>query len=542
MPVSGDIYVFLASSNQVQFQDSSGLMAVLQSWELKPFVNRLVIYGIYKIAYFIVHDFSLKTQFIIAVKTIYLILTCIASFLSVIMIKKTVIKKHGFDTISIFCIVAISMLSGYYLSALQAENTAVIILVLSSACFLSSNKYLQVISGIALPLLFWLKPPFLLLALSLVFVALLLNSSAKKILLTISLGLITFVLSMIFILLYYPQEITFLLAANLFQGSIFDLTLKGIIKTTVVLCYNILKKLLINPVIFVGFICLVLIILHMFKERMLKKMIFLLCVWLCPMVYILVVNHFFSYHFYPLHFPAMVSILYLFSYKNELLFFDKKTLIFSAGAFLVALVFGFFMRVYSNGNINFALLFNLAVYFIWVIDRNLSKEYPKGIFLSVFLIIYISQFFSNGFILSKDNLRNIQFLRQNHEVFTEIANKYELSKQKTILFLDDGTGAFYVSAKSELKFFFPLPLQREKAIQAENDNSWIIETRKQALNYTGEYIWCYDSWIFKGKNQDLLNKINSEYDCVEQIDRLNIDFDLFNAIDEHYVYRLYKRK
>jgi hypothetical protein len=72
-------------------------------------------------------------------------------------------------------------------------------------------------------------------------------------------------------------------------------------------------------------------------------------------------------------------------------------------------------------------------------------------------------------------------------------------------------------------------MKREKAIRSENDYPWIMETRRQALNYTGEYIWCYESWIFynDGQNQDLLNKVNSEYD---RVDNLIVQYTLIYII------------
>lgn len=49
-PFTADIKVFFAAADQVQYQPSSGIMAVFEAWELKGIGNRLLMYGIYLVA------------------------------------------------------------------------------------------------------------------------------------------------------------------------------------------------------------------------------------------------------------------------------------------------------------------------------------------------------------------------------------------------------------------------------------------------------------------------------------------------------------
>ncbi len=87
----------------------------------------------------------------------------------------------------------------------------------------------------------------------------------------------------------------------------------------------------------------------------------------------------------------------------------------------------------------------------------------------------------------------------------------ELGKD-SVMYLDCGIGAFMFSNKSYLKYFYPLPLERIKATDEFAQTTTYKETKKKAMEYSGEYIVLQEAWFcVHGNNMDILEKIKKEY-------------------------------
>jgi hypothetical protein len=99
-------------------------------------------------------------------------------------------------------------------------------------------------------------------------------------------------------------------------------------------------------------------------------------------------------------------------------------------------------------------------------------------------------------------------------VLQQIDQEFHLSNEPEILFLGDGLASYIIHAKSYLRYFYPLPLQRAqynpKLIQTEVYQ----ETLNAALNYQGKYIYLEPSWFDLDSLPAIKSKIDTEYEIV----------------------------
>jgi hypothetical protein len=86
----------------------------------------------------------------------------------------------------------------------------------------------------------------------------------------------------------------------------------------------------------------------------------------------------------------------------------------------------------------------------------------------------------------------------------------------TVLFLDDGRAAYFLRRESELRYVYPLPLQRRN--EALVDSDLRREVLAQAEEYSGMCIALYEGWISAERQPwlaPLLARIEAEYERVD---------------------------
>ena len=132
--------------------------------------------------------------------------------------------------------------------------------------------------------------------------------------------------TLVIIRTYYPQELADIQDAAYYQNTLIHTP--SLIGGAIITC---LKNLLLNvwflPVLLLGGITTIQSIILFLREKKINEFIYLIAIWLFPVLYISISNCFFIYHYYILVYPALINI-YI-NRNNIVQILDKHLLIIS---------------------------------------------------------------------------------------------------------------------------------------------------------------------------------------------------------------------
>lgn len=484
--LTGDFHLFWAYGRLVSSSSLKGVNALIEPWEVKGLLYRMIEYIEYAFTSSITNNDNLSWHVVYKIFGLTLL-----SVISFAIVKTVPIRyKEGCSTEFLFFIVMIGLLTVHFTTHLQAEMYGVAFLLLSLSIFLNGGIINSIIAAIIYSLTFYLKSPIPLLGGSLFFAVLLLEN--KKFIKTVvsfvpfAITTILFLgITLLLIKLYYPQEITDMWDASYYQHTL--LHERNIIQPLSNFIQGAVAHLFYSPIFALGVVATICLFVVMIKEHSYLLVSSIVFIWLFPIVYILMSNTYFIYHYYLLTFPAIISILCFYRrFKKQIYLYRKVAL---GGAVFI------------------------SIYFVLI----LSSVAPT--------VLY-------------SNDRYLCMLHSNKEKGYPIGSKLG---EGPVLFLDDGTGAFMFPNKSYLRYFYPNPLQRIGEGNEFRNSETYKKVKRRVMSYDGEYITVVD-WFYKNGNEDIKEKIAKEYNLVETIFYCDFPRSLFSKKFKEENMYIYKRK
>lgn len=204
------------------------------------------------------------------------------------------------------------------------------------------------------------------------------------------------------------------------------------------------------PVILCGIVCGAFNLTDDIRGRSYESIMLRLLLWLGSLSVIVTANCYFTYHYFILA-PACVLEIYLADKGGKL---AKHTL-------------------------SFALAISAAFY-----------------------LCFISPF-------SMHTSETVKLTEETYNESRKIISALDLNPSESIMYLDDGIGAYLIGNKSWLDEYYPLPLQR---VSEDSDYPSHVKALEKALAFRGRYVTVNDEWFFgEGKNQRIRDKLNREY-------------------------------
>ncbi len=470
-PMTGDIKVFLASSNQSNYISKELFVGAFKAWELKSVFSRTLMYLIYKIAClftsFGTHSFEVTCKFVYSV----IILAC--SYLSMYFLfgaNKRKLYFYSPATASLFFAV-------HNTCQMQVEMTTAILVLLAYSLYINAIKTDKktiaklLSSGALIGSVFFFKSILLALSVSVVAaVSIYLiekkqNLSIKRMMIVASGSIIMLIVILLLIMIINPGEIQDIINASYFQKSVFDynISLKPFIKMIVKTSWSRIQFI---PVVFAGFFALLfnlIFIMFHYENKKIQGIFFHAVMWIMPALFVVISYRFFVYHYAAFIFPGLVEIFYAVKSCRAL----KK----------------------KEWKVNYAAI-GLSV---------------SVLFFAVWYVVYYSVLSSSFSVYYRENL-------QTYEMTDNALSKINFDRKETVLYLDDGKGAYYLGNPSYMKYYFPLPLQR-----LPEDSKLLCHTESYdaVMNYDGKYISLYEEWFFyDDRYQELREYICNEYEPV----------------------------
>ena len=454
--MAGDIKVFMASANQARYLSSDLIVGSVKVWELKSVVSRLLSYFIYKIACLFVPYSSYAFE--VVSKAVYSVLLILAVWGSM----RLVFGKSKRKVLQYTMICSALLMAAHSIAQMQVEMTASVLALLAFALYLNAvrDERLRILklilSGVLIGSIFYLKSVLILLSVSVVAAICIylaehgLKLSFRRMMTVVAGSVLSLAVIAVLILLINPSEFREILNAGAYQGTFFSSPFQPVAKLKACLEYHVSRPLFI-PAVMLGFVCLLLNLYVCVREKKGALVFYHIVLWFMPFLFILLSDVYFPYHFAAYLFPVIVEVM-------DTAVRPGRARKFIAGAAAAA----------------------AAVWYI------LMFSFPSA---------------------------NVQaYIRADLEAYEKtdaLLAEADYEKDQSVMYLDDGSGAYALGNPSWLKHFFPLPLQR---IDESSDMDVHVESLEKALAFEGKYISVSESWFFQGyRYQNLREKIDRDY-------------------------------
>jgi hypothetical protein len=138
----------------------------------------------------------------------------------------------------------------------------------------------------------------------------------------------------------------------------------------------------------------------------------------------------------------------------------------------------------------------------------LSTNYQKytSIIFTIILVITLGIFFMSCSIWMDTHAHIGDNQISSASIIKE---KFNISENTPILYLDTGTTAYFLGAPSACRYTYPLLVNRGWDISTVNSSKEYTNAKSCIMNYTGQYVVALD-WSLSG-DPDVSAKIHSEY-------------------------------
>lgn len=514
-PLTNDIKVFSASARQASFINKGLLYDAYNAWELKSVFSRVVMYFIYKCA-IVFSEFG-TLQFERMVAFVYSVLAGLICMVAAYLLD----EAKRFENFVLF---VLTFLLTQTCAHMQVEMTGVLLLILAFAIYANARKNKQnqllkvFLSGIIIGSLFFFKS--ILIIMSVCFVAIIsiwnlqkgYSLSWKRFWTLVSGSVTTILIGFVSIIIINPNEIEDILNASIFQNTLFSgegislYILGKFIYSFIYACFRF-------PMVMLGLCLAACNLVNEIKNKNHFLIFMHILVWMIPALFIVVSNKYFPYHFYIFAFSAVMEIII---WNNNRTFevsvrVERLALLSVIITIISCSLDGYLLTI--SEKCYFALFCSLmfALIVAIVVDKNNLCKIIFKIIMGLGIASYIL-FIS---ITSSNVKTYISLLEKAYSQDTWVK---DFIGENEMLYLDDGAGAYIIGAKSYLKYFFPLPVQRIDDASKYSDIKCRKETLEKIHSYNGQYISVYDSWFFdSNRNLDIKQKIENEYQYVNSI-------------------------
>lgn len=490
-PIVSDLCVFLSGANQANYINKNLVIGSYKQWKLKGYLNRLMVYLLYKITTFISEYPSFHFGMVCSI--VYLIMVFCIILLSVNLITDT---HNRYKKLIFAELIFLSLVMTWAECHVQAEMSGTVILILAIALYYHVAKKGLVFSkrdvvklllaGVLIGAIFYFKSVMLLMSVSVVAgVCLLLGEkkalSMKRLCIVVLGSAMEISFNAILLVVINPGEFQDMLDTSLFQRPFWDsnATVISAVKTLV---SSYAQYGILIPVLRIGIICLLLNIIYYVRVKNYLDILCDVILWLMPFLFIFLTNKYFVYHYLAFVFPCLMEAIILLKRKSRA---------------------------------------------------------DKVIFCSLFAAVCLRYHIDMG--VFTENIQNyIATDKKTYAYNKEFFDSEKIDRDDMCMYLDDGVGSYYMGNKSYLKYYFPLPLQR---LNDKMDIKCRAETLERAMSYDGRYILVYEHWFFDlGYNDEIRKRINSEYRYIGSFKRYvphqfiskdvgTQEYDLYEKID-----------
>ena len=548
-PFTGDLHVLFAGSKQADYIEGNWIYKAFNVWDLKGELYRLFLFIFYKltipVASFPSYNHEIATNILFVICSITII-----TFANILLLGHDDKKKLAFYT-TVSCTVIFATLP---MAHIQTEMISAIKLFFAFCLYANAKRtnsciiFKLLLAGIIIGTIFFYKSVLILLAFSFVSAIILYNYkngyhlSKKEIIAGICGSFIT--LTLVGLLIYYinPSEFQNMLDASIYQNTLITNKEFSILKVLFRFGFKFVYNLLTYPFILFSFSLAIINVINDIKNKKTKYLICRLLLWVIPSIILILANNFFDYHYCIFLFVALIEII-CFDWTEYRIEISKKELI----VYSIIILFVFILAkstliLYSTRLWQLLIIayLTLLIFFNFKNYKKIKNEMNIIIPAIIGITVYISfiSIFSDNFI---------DYVKYNKEMYANNKNIISIiQRNDSIMYLDDGLGAYLINDKSYLKEYYPLPLQRiyegSKHIEAECHKRAL----KKALSYQGEYISLYETWMFgekRNRNLELQNKIEKEYNPIGEIKLFSISPNIFSKVkrNEKHVLKILKR-
>lgn len=522
-PFKNDCLVFWAWAQKVYDSPLSGLDAIESVWEIKGLLSRLIYFHLYAFTRLFTSDLFPYG---------YIVFTLIGFIeINLIIGAATLLVPNqylssGKKRLNLFFFISLAISTLNRMCNLQPEVWGFALLLLSFVLYLRGSWSEKILGGIILGLTFFLKTPLLLLSGSAFFAALLIENRSFKeeiraILPYAISAFVTVVLLLVLIGWAYPQEIQDIADAAYFQPTLIHF---GPLKMLRYIGNGVAKfwEMPLNlPVLCLGGVSFMLFI----TNKKPSECLYMMGMWLFPYLYVVVSNCYFIYHFVVFLFAAVLSFYLTKNYWSKMM--TKRMLV---GLWIVLLIaFGCSFRPAFNIFSRIRNMIFLVPYIVMtfaLVEKWRTKVLSCGVLFLVFTFVSTMSSFSYPQKQTKEKMRiSIEKNEQNgYRQGTQLG-------EGSILQLNYGIGSLWFSNPTYLQYMYPLIIQRnvESSPFAQSNN--FIKTKKEILDYQGEYIALAPEWFFNKEHSEIRTFIDENYYTFDTIYYSTYHYDLFNFHD-----------
>lgn len=519
-PFKNDCLVFWAWAQKVYDSPLSRLDAIESVWEIKGLLSRLIYYHLYAFTRLFTSDLF-PHGFIVFTLIGFLEINLILGAATLLVPNQYVNSGKMRLNLYIFLSLAVSTLNR--MCNLQPEVWGFALLFLSFVLYLRGHWWGKVSGGIILGLTFFLKTPLLLLSGSAFFAALLIEKRNFKegigVILPYAVSaFITVVLLFVLIGWAYPQEIQDIADAAYFQPTLIHF---GPLKILRYISNGVAKfwEMPLNlPVLCLGGVSFVLFI----TNKKLSECLYMMGMWLFPYLYVVVSNCYFIYHFVVFLFAAVLTFYLTKNYWSKMM--TKRMPVGLWIVFLIAFgcsfrpAFELFSRIR-----NMLFLVPYIIMTFALVEKWRTKVLSCGVLFLVFTFVSTTSSFSYPQKQTKEKMRfSIEKNKQNGYCMGA-----ELG-EGSILQLNYGIGSLWFSNPTYLRYMYPLIIQRNDESSPFAQSNTFTKTKKEILDYQGEYIALAPEWFFKREHNEIRAFIDENYYTFDTIYYSPYDYNLFN--------------
>ncbi len=546
-PFTGDLHVLFAGSKQADYFGKNWLYNAFSVWDLKGQLYRLFLYILYKIATlfstFSTYSYEVITNLIFAIGVL------LVMWVSILFCFCILEKRKKLIYVLLGCS---AIFASVGMSHIQAEMICVLKLILALAIYVNAkvkekNKSIKLLlSGMIIGSMFFYKSIIILMSISFVGVIMLYNRkigskmSIKDFFALVIGAVITiaFVSGVIFIV--NPSEFQNMANAAVYQNTLLSgnhVSIRSII-------YNFGCGFMISlynyPVVLVGFIVAIDSLVQDLRVKQWKMVFLRVGTWLIPVIIVALANCYFQYHYFLFVFVSLVEIIMHDWTKYAPANVKSEIIVAVCVLVLAYLIIKVFNWPYNQKLFCVCVALFIALFFVnEVTFRKYLFEINVFLPLLIGMTIYICYMsvFSDNFI-GNIECNSLLYTNDNRNVLSQIDD------DETVMYLDDGTGAYLIQNKSYLNEYYPLPIQRIYEGSKYEELESHTRALNKALDFNGRYVCVYAEWMFgESKNVLLQEKIKKEYNEMGRIKVWSMDPNIFNIpSDQEKYFILYRRK
>ena len=356
------------------------------------------------------------------------------------------------------------------------------------------------------------------------------NGRAKKYSISAVAMVITELILIVSVKIFYPQEFKDMGMAAEFQNTLFSrgsaVSFDSILN---LFTDNLTHGIVAIPIILIGAVCGLLLIVRFAKLKQWGNIAAAVPLWLLPIDIIVASNMYFVYHYFLLVLPSVISA---YVFLNEVRIHRWTLGASTVVAFAACALCTYLMEDnLQTGLVNYSTALLVIIHLLIIaVTAYCVPGFRRYFGIAVVCVLSVSMFFWANY--SSALSPKHQNLRALNEISEEIMSSAfpEDFGDEPVLFMDSGAVPFYTDAPSYSRYFYNLPMQRWK----EGDD-WEVQKSEyeKLMAYDGKYI-VYTSWFGIDKYPELKEKINKEYEKMED-SGLYVhapNWDVFKLVDK----------